>query len=142
MTNKISKFLIGSLILLFYLTIYYQIIVLYLPVFLWIFLLILNILGLFFLPFLMILGMFYLGYCSKFILKYMNKFLLGIVLLVIFFLIYCDSLNCKTTESPVALECGFAHILSYICHLFYVVGLLWGEKAIKLLKKRKRNKSD
>ena len=51
MTNKISKFLIGSLILLFYLTIYYQIIVLYLPVFLWIFLLILNILGLFFFTF-------------------------------------------------------------------------------------------
>lgn len=104
--------------------------------------LILNILGLFFLPFLMILGMSYLGYCSKFILKYMNKFLLGIVLLVIFFLIYCDSLNCKTTESPVALECGFAHILSYICHFIYVVGLLWGEKAIKLLKKMKKNKSD
>ena len=90
----------------------------------------------------MILGMFNLGYYSKFILKYMNKFLLDIVLLVIFFLIYCDSLNCKTTESPVVLECGFAHIFSYICHLFYVVGLLWGEKAIKLLKKMKRNKSD
>lgn len=140
MKTKILKFLIGTLILLFYLVIYYQIIVLYLPVFLWIFLLMLKILGLFFLPFLMTLGMFYLGYYSKFVLKYINKYLLTIILLMMYFFIYYDSLKCETTESPIALECGLSYVLSYICHSFYTIGILWGEKIIKLIKKLRSKK--
>ena len=100
----------------------------------------LRILGLFFLPFLITLGMFYLGHYSKFVLKYINKYLLAIILLIVYFLIYYDSLDCETTESPIALECDFGYILSYICHSFYTIGILWSEKIIKLIKKLRSKK--